>query len=283
MQHFFRKLAQRLAVEFFIQLLDLLVFMAQTLLHVRVPLIQAVDTGLAGFVRVRQDIPGLTAAADAAAGAGHDLDEVVLLLTGLQPLDHLPGVGRAVDHSHIHGHTVDVQTGLPDAVVAPDGLQVQQGLGGLLAGDKGVSRPQGGLHDAAGVAEDDARAGGLAHQAVIVAVRQGGEVHALLLGPQGQLPGGDDLVHIPHGGDAQLFARRIHLGAANFKLLGRAGSQGHIDDLLRVNAHLLGKVGLDGGALHPDGALGAGDVGQQLRVIGLRELDPGGAAAGELG
>ena len=56
-----------------------------------------------------------------------------------------------------------------------------------------------------------------------------------------------------------------------------------MDDFLGVEAHLLGEIGLDRGALHSNGALGGGEVGQQLGVINLRKVDPGRAAAGKLG
>ena len=60
------------------------------------------DAGLADLVGGEA---GLAAAADAAAGAGHDLDEVVAGLAGLDPLDHLAGVAQAVGHGDLDAST----------------------------------------------------------------------------------------------------------------------------------------------------------------------------------
>ena len=45
----------------------------------------------------------------------------------------------------------------------------------------------------------------------------------------------------------------------------------------------LGKVGLNRGTLHADGAFGSGEMGQQFRGIDLSKVYPAGTAAGELG
>ena len=53
-------------------------------------------------------------------------------------------------------------------------------------------------------------------------------------------------------------------------------------DLPGIQPHLLGKIGLYGGALHPDRAFGGGQVLQQFRRVDLCKMHPAGAAAGKL-
>ena len=166
MQHDFCQLAQRLSVEFPVQLLKLAVFMAETPGHRRIPPIQALDARLADVVGIVFEVPRLPAAANAAAGAGHDLNEMIGLFAFPHPLDHPAGVGGAVDHRHIHGQAVDGKAGFPDALIPANRLQVQQFLRRVFSGDEEIGGAQCGLHHAAGVAENHAGAGALAEHAV---------------------------------------------------------------------------------------------------------------------
>ena len=75
----------------------------------------------------------------------------------------------------------------------------------------------------------------------------------------------------------------VQLLAADLELFGGAGGKGHMHDLLRVQPHLFGKIGLDRGPLYADGALCGGEVGQQLGGVHLGKVGPAGAAAGEQG
>ncbi len=66
-------------------------------------------------------------------------------------------------------------------------------------------------------------------------------------------------------------------------LLGRAGHDGHHEDVLGVDARLLGVVGLDQGAEHLLGGLAGGQVGHHLGVVLLAVPDPAGGAGGNHG
>ena len=167
------------------------------------------------------------------------------------------GIGGAINDRHLKRQVTDGHLGLPHALVSPDGLQGQQGLRRFLPGEVFVGGAQGGFHYAAGIAEDHAGTGGLAHQGVVGGVLQRVPVHALCLGPAGQLPGGDDLVGVPHALDAVVIGGSVHLLPPDLKFLGGAGRQGHVDDLPGVQPQLSGKVGFHRGALHTDGALGS--------------------------
>ena len=155
--------------------------------------------------------------------------------------------------------------------------------GGGLARQVAVGGAKRSLHDSARVAEDDARAGAFAHQAVKGALGELGKIDAGGLGPVGELDGRDDVVGVTHGGIAEQAARGVHLLAQDLGLLGRAGRHRHVHDALWVEVHLLREVGLDGRTLHADGALRGGDVRNHFGMEGLAVADPGGAAARELG
>ena len=208
---------------------------------------------------------------------------MILPFAASHPLDQSARIGCAVDYGHIKQEAVDFQCSFPDAFISADRFQRIEPPGGRPAGQVGIGCAERSLHHAAGVAEDDTGAGGLAHQPVIRAVRQTGKVNARLPGPDRQFPSGDDIVHIPHGRVAEMPACRVHLRTADFRFFRCAGSHGHIDDLFRIQSHPLGKIGFDGRTLHTNGTFGAGKVGKQFRIIRLGKPDPGRTAAGELG
>ena len=265
-------LGQGRAEELLVDGLDLRVLMAFAQGQAPVDLIQGLDTGVPDGV-VGAD--GLSAAADTAAGAGHDLDEDIVGLAALYPADKLLGVLQTVGHGHLQGGAVEVNGGLLDGVdVAPYGVKLQPGQG--LAGVELVGGAQGGLHNAAGSAEDGAGAGAGAQGGVKLTLGQHGQVQAHIADELGQLPGGQDVVHV-------LIAVPAQLGAAGLVLLGGAGHDGHAYHVVGVPAHLLGIVGLGHRAEHGLGALGGGEVADELGVVLLQVGDPAGGAGGDHG
>ena len=143
----------------------------------------AVDGGDAGLADLVVREARLAAAADAAAGAGHHLDEVILLLAGTGsaaitrwalPSPWATATLSVTPSRNFHSGIapVDLQRGLLDALEALDGRDVQVGRRQLAAGDDLVGRPQGRLHHAAGVGEDVGRAGGEAQRGVHLLVGQ---------------------------------------------------------------------------------------------------------------
>ena len=85
-----------------------------------------------GEVAHRGGLDGLAAAVDAAAGAGHDLDEVILLFALAHHVQHLAGVGGAADHADPHGQAGHLVGGFLHALGAAHvgKLQLVQGLAG---------------------------------------------------------------------------------------------------------------------------------------------------------
>ena len=80
-----------------------------------------------------------------------------------------------------------------------------------------------------------------------------------------------------------VIGRCAHFLALDLELLGCARCQRDVHDLAGIEVFLFCEIGLDGRALHTDGAFCSGQVGQQFGVIELCELDPAWAAASELG
>ena len=137
-------LAEGLTVEFLVALFDLRVLVAGAQLHGDVPPVKGGNALFAGFVRIPHDVLELTAA-DAAAGAGHDLHEMVLPAAFLHTLQEGPGVGSAVNCRNLKRLVADCHLSLPHALVPANRGQVQQALGGAFAGDVGIGGAQGSI------------------------------------------------------------------------------------------------------------------------------------------
>ena len=100
-QQMVRAVAQRLAEELGVELLHVgvLVRLAELL-----ALVLAIDGRDAGLADAVVGEPRLPTAADAAAGTGHDLDEMIAGLAPLHGLDQPLGVAQPVGHGHVQRH-----------------------------------------------------------------------------------------------------------------------------------------------------------------------------------
>ena len=197
---------------------------------------------------------------------------MVVLLAGLDHVEHLGRVLQAGGDADVHVHAGDVVGRFLDAVGAADLLEVGPLEG--LAGELLDRSTKGRFHDAAGGAEDDGCAGAGAQGMIKVLVGQIQEADAGALDHAGELTGGHGVVHVGQAGAGLVVA-------ADLELLGGAGHDGDGDDALRVDAHLLCKVALGDRALHLLGALAAGEVLGEFGVVVLAELDPAGGAGGD--
>ena len=92
-----------------------------------------------------------------------------------------------------------------------------------------------------------------------------------------QLPGGEGHVH-RHAAVGQPLLLPQYL-----VLLGGAGHDGHHEDVLGIDARLLGVVGLDQGAEHLLGGLAGGDVVEHVGGVLLQIPHPAGGAGGDEG
>lgn len=214
---------------------------------------------------------GLAAAADAAAWAGHDLDEVIgrdaladLLHENLRVLERV----RDCD---VQRMAANLERALLDALEAARLLEVEplERLARQLVAD----RAQGGLHDAARRAENRAGARGRAERAVEVRLRQLAEGEADVFDEL------DELARRQHDVDI-LPALAAHLRARSLELLRRARHDGHRHDVLGVDAGRFRVVRLGDGAEDAHRRFRRGEMGQAVAVVLLDVADPARAARG---
>ena len=235
--------------------------------------ILGVDGARAGRADCRARRNRLPAASDASAGTGHEFDEMAFaeFAARFDVFHHALGVGGSMGHRNLQcctfqplpvfhdvfhkiGHRTDFLDGdfrVADALHAAHGDDVRmiKEVLHLLPCDQFNDRSKGGLHHAAGRAEDHAGTGGGAKGIIEVGLLHGGQVDAGLADHLRQLARGQAVVNV-------LEAAVAHFRAVALELLGGAGHQGHGDDILRVNFHQLGIVGLDDRAEHLLRALG---------------------------
>ena len=245
----------------------------------RALLVIGVEAGRALRAHLVRRKAGLSAAADAAAAARHDLDEVVARLDAVLPVladlvQHLLDVAHLVRDGDVDLRALDVNGRCLDAIHATHLLEVDAGRLGF-AGDEAIGRAEGGLHDAAGDAEDRACAGISAEQLVGRLLGERREVDACRLDHAGKLAGRKHNVRI-------LEAGRVHvLVADDLVLLGRAGHDRSDMHLGGVDAVLLGPVALAESGLHLLRRFRGREVLGEVGSVLLHPVGPRGAAAGE--
>ena len=215
---------------------------------------------------------GLTAAGYAAAGASHDLDKVVVLVACLDLIEQLAGVCGSVYDRYVYIHACYVYGCFLDAVEAAyavvlDGLEI-------LTGEDVGNGTQSSFHNAAGYAEDDACAGGIAEDGVELFIGEIDIVDACLLDHPCKLTGGEVGIYVT-------VAFSAHLGTDDLELLCGAGHYGYYEDVLGIETVLFCKVGLGDGTLHLVRALAGGEVRNELGIEMLAVLDPAGRAGGD--
>ena len=240
--------------------------------HIAVGGVQAGSTGGSALDLGAGD--GLTAAHDTAAGAGHDLDEVVLLLAGLDGLQDLAGIGQAGSHTDLHIDAVIGDGELLDAVITADTALGDgfQGVG-IVTLDQTA---QDSLGNTAGGTEDDTAAGADAEGHIAGLGGHGLEVDTVGIDHADQLGGGQDHIGV-------LLAEGVGIGTLGLHLLGGTGHDGDDLGLLALGVLLVAVVLLQDGGEHLLGRAAGGDIGLELGELVLHELDPGGAAGGQQG
>ena len=203
------------------------------------------DTQLAALVRLEDGIEtlslsgiacgGLSAATDAAVGAGHDFDEVKVLFAGLDLLDQLVGIAQTVGHADAQLQIACGDLKGLDAVQTTDTAlgNSLQGVGRSIVQDTADN----GLGHAAGDAEDDACAGVITQRIVGLGLGQPGKVDTGFLDHAAQFLSGQDQID-------QTLAVLLQFGTLCLKLLGSAGHDGH-----GVNIFAL-ELATDDGAQH---------------------------------
>ena len=224
----------------------------------------------------------LAAAADAPAFARHHLDERGLECARLEARNHFAHVREPMHHHERHREPrLEFERRLLDVGAlllrthAAHGPVIEKFRRRVLAVHHPVGRAQRSLHHAARIAENDARAAGLAHERIEFRRLERGVIDPFRPHPVGQFTRRDHGIHVAEAGI-------VHLGAADLKLLGRAGRERNIENLRRIQPLALRKIRLDRRPLHADGTLRRRHVRQHLRVPCLAELHPRRTAARKL-
>ena len=162
-------------------------------------LVVGVETGRAGGADFVGREARLTAAADATAAARHHFDEVVARLDAVldvfaHSVQNLLDVAHLVGDRDVDGRSLDVDRRGFDAVHAADRAELDRRRLSLL-GDETVGRAESRFHNAAGDAEDRARAGVGAEKIVGRFIRERHEVDTGGLDHAREFVRRDDLPH----------------------------------------------------------------------------------------
>ena len=212
----------------------------------------------------------LTGAADAAGAAGHDLDKIKVFAPGLDLVDKLLGIEKAVAHRDADRTLADEHACHAHAVHAAKAriLNGHRRVFGFVRAAAARDR----LRHAAGRAENDAGAGRDAERHVHRFVLKVGEVDAALLDHVDKLDRREHGVHVGLAVVGELLALRL-------ALLRGARHDGNMVYLTAV-AVLFVMIAQHGGE-HLHRGLAGGNVAEKLGALIFDILDPRRAAGGE--
>ena len=216
---------------------------------------------------------GLTAATDAAAGARHDLDEVIAHTAIANRVEQTGGVAQPVRHGDTYLGAVDIGNGFLPAV-EPSHVGKEICIG-VLARHQVIGRAHGGLHHAARGAKDHARARAKAQWRVERLLDERIDTHVARA---------DHAHHLAHRQRNVNVGRAVlahHARQRALGLLSRARHHGHHKQALGLHAQYLGVIGLGDGAEHLLRRLGRGQAVDKLGVTCLHKAHPARAAARE--
>ena len=208
----------------------------------------------------------LSAAADAAVGAGHDFNEVKVLFSALDLLDQLVGIAEAVGNCDAKVEVTGGNLECLDAFQTTDtafGNRLE-GIGGCII----QHTADDGFRHTTRDAEDDAGTGVVTERIIRFGIRQVGKVDTGSLDQAAQLIRCEDEVD-------QALAVLLQFGTLCFELLGGAGHDCYGIDILIL------ELLTDQGTEHLHRAAAGGYLRHQVRMCLLNMLDPAGAAGGE--
>ena len=218
---------------------------------------------------------GLSAAACAAAGTGHNLHKIILYSTGLDGAEQLAGISQPTGYRHLKADVSHLHGTLLPAFHAPHGAErVRMGI---FTGYQIMGAAQCSLHHTAGGTKDHACSGAQSQRFVKHRLSQLVQEDAAGTQHTGHLSGGQHDIHI---GACTGVA---DLGYIRLIFLGNTGHDGDTGDTAGIHPQLFGKIGFCHSAKHLLGRFGAGKVGQKVRKFMFDKAHPARAAAGEHG
>ena len=218
----------------------------------------------------------LATAVNTAAGASHDLDELI----GAFAFTDLVHKNFCVLHAVCNGKTedlsVDFDLGFFDAVKSADGSESDGAV--FFSGKYMINGTKSSFHNAAGYAEDYACAGSFAHDIRIeFFIGKFGENDTAAADHFGKFTGGDNCVNV-----FKAFCVH-HFGTLFFKFLCGAGHYGNNKNIFGVKSVFLCVIALDDGTLHLVRRFAGRKVVKLICVIGFAIVYPTGGAGGDHG
>ena len=211
----------------------------------------------------------LSAAADTAAGAGHDFYEVIRYIAAPDSLEEFSGVAEATDNGGAYRSSVKVEDCFCECIVLIDGADVVKEIRvRIFGGQSMVSGTKCCFHDAAGSAKDDAGTGPLLHEAVWLAVSQHFRPEVGFTQHAGELSCGQYDVHVL---TCVFFIVEIHVCLCFFCNTGHNG-YGH--NVFRIHADGLRKVSLHNRAKHLLRRFRGRKLRHHFRELGFNKTQP---------
>jgi len=176
------------------------------------------------FFLNRRGYDWLSAAVDAAAGATHDFDEVVLLVGRFQMLHEIPDGFSAGDDGDVDGGSGDVVGRFADVFQPADVVEFNRRR--MAFQDLG-DRSERGFHDASGDPENRGRAGVLGQFAIRTDGIELAEFDAFVANQPGDFTCCKDDIDVT-------VAISAHIGTQGFRFFGNARHDRNRNDVLRI-------------------------------------------------
>ena len=213
----------------------------------------------------------LTAAADAAAGAGHNLNKLIIRGTCFNAFQHHLGRFKRMYYGNLHGYTCYINNSLTCLLHAAYLIIFK--LRQLLAGNNLSNGTQSRFHYAACSAEDNCGTSAGSQRRIELCFFQSVKIYTCLANHASQLARCNNYVYITITAGAHFFARSLCLfrGTGHYR---------YTDNFSRVNACAFRKVGFGNSAEHLLRRFGSRKMRQQLRIFQLNHIYPAGAAGG---
>ena len=216
----------------------------------------------------------LAAAVDAAAGATHDLDELIGAFAVADLVHKNFCVLHAVCNSKTEDLSVDLDLGFFDAVKSADGSESDSAV--FFAGENVVNSSESCFHNTAGYAEDYACAGCFAHDILVkFFIRKFVEYDTAAADHFCKFANSENCVNV-----FKTFCVD-HFGSFFFKFLCGAGHDGNHENIFRIDSVFFSIIALDDCTLHLVRRFAGRKMVKLICVISFAIVYPAGGAGSD--
>ena len=216
----------------------------------------------------------LATAVDAAAGATHDLDELIGAFAVANLIHKNFCVLHAVCNSKAEDLSVDLDLGFFDAVKSADGSESDRAV--FFAGENVVNSSESCFHNTAGYAEDYACAGSFAHD-ILVEIFIGKSV-------ENNTAAADHFCKFANGENCVNVFKAFcvdHFGSFFFKFLCGAGHDGNNENISGIDSVFFCIIALDDCTLHLVRRFAGRKMVKLICVISFAIVYPAGGAGSD--